>query len=47
MEVVLALVLFAVVVLSWFVLPGGASVALEEVPAWSNADALQVAPAEA
>ncbi len=47
MEVMLALVLFAVVVLSWFVLPGGTSVSLEEAPAWSNADTLQVTPAEA
>ncbi len=47
MEVMLALVLFAVVVLSWFVLPGGTSVSLEGAPAWSSADALPVAPAEA
>ncbi len=47
MEVALALIVFAVLVLTWLVLPGSATpVVAKEAPAWTEADNLQIAPAE-
>ena len=48
MEVVLALIVFAVLVLSWFVLPSSVTeVTVKETPALVVADGLQIAAAEA
>ncbi len=48
MEVVLALIVFAVLILTWFVLPGSiATIAVEETPALVVSEGLQTAAAEA
>ena len=48
MEVALALIVFAVLVLAWLVLPGSASrVERIDAPVWEEADNLQVTVAEA
>ena len=48
MEVAIALVLFAVLILAWFVLPGSVTiVTAQETPAWATTEGLQIAPAEA
>lgn len=45
MELILALIVFALLIVAWLVLPG--SVTVEETPAWSSAEGLQMTPAEA
>ena len=45
MELILALIVFGALIVSWFVLPG--SVTVEETPAWSSSESLQMTPAEA
>ena len=48
MEIALALIVFAVLVLTWLVLPGSASrVERIDAPAWNEADNLQVTAVEA
>lgn len=47
MELVLALIVFAVLVLSWLVLPSTVSTTIEGTPAWSNVEGLQMAASEA
>jgi len=45
MELILALIVFALLIVAWLVLPG--SFTVEETPAWSSSEALQMTPAEA
>ncbi len=45
MELTLALIIFAILIVAWIALPG--SVTVEETPAWSSSEALQLTPAEA
>ena len=48
MEVALALIVFAVLILTWFVLPSSvAPVAVKETPALVLSDGLQIAAVEA
>ncbi len=48
MEIALALIVFAVLILTWLVLPGSASrVERVDTPVWNEADNLQVTVAEA
>ena len=47
MELVFALIVFAVLVLSWLVLPSAVFTTTEATPAWSNAEGLQLATGEA
>ncbi len=47
MELVLALIVFAVLVLSWLVLPSAVATTVEETTAWTRAEGLQMAASEA
>lgn len=47
MELVLALIVFAVIVLSWLALPSTIATTVEEMTAWSNTEGLQMATNEA
>ncbi len=46
MEIIIALVLFVGLIASWFVLPGTPVTKVETATSWTNAEALQMAPAE-
>ena len=43
----LALIVFAVLIVAWFVLPGGTSVTLEETEAWAPSETVAMVGAEA
>ena len=45
MELTLALIIFAAMIVVWFVLPG--SIAVEEAQSWTPNESLQLAPSEA
>jgi hypothetical protein len=45
MELTLALIIFAAMIVVWFFLPG--SMTVEETPSWTSTESLQMAPAEA
>jgi hypothetical protein len=45
MELMLALIVIALLIATWIVLPG--SVTVEETPVWTTAEATQLTPAEA
>jgi hypothetical protein len=44
MELVLALIVFGLLIVTWIALPG--SVTVEETPAWNTNEALQMTPTE-
>jgi hypothetical protein len=45
MELTLALIIFAAMIVVWFFLPG--SMTVEETPSWTTTESLQMVPAEA
>ena len=45
MELALALIIFAAMIVVWFFLPG--SMTVEETPSWTSTESLPLAPAEA
>jgi hypothetical protein len=45
MELAIALIIFAALIVMWFVLPG--SVTVEETHTWAGAESMSIAPAKA